>query len=143
MLTIINIVLLVSLNLIAIICLLKKNSSPKQSPYEQGASQQVLENQKKLSRDLIDLKMEMEQIRQSLSKEFEQLRLEQKKFLDTVQSSAKTKDKNEENLLLNDRYKEIFDLHKQGLSVEQIAAKLDKGTGEIAFILQLSSQARR
>jgi len=43
-------------------------------------------------------------------------------------------------LLLHDRYKEIFDLHNQGLSVDQIAMKLEKGSGEVAFILQLAVQ---
>ncbi|MCD4839178.1 hypothetical protein LRS37_09875 [Neobacillus sedimentimangrovi] len=48
-----------------------------------------------------------------------------------------------QHLFLQDRYKEIFDLHQQGFSVEQISKKLDKGVGEVSFILQLAGPSSR
>lgn len=51
-------------------------------------------------------------------------------------------DNNEKKLLLNDRFKEIFELHEKGLSVEQIARKMEKGNDEVSFILQLANQAQ-
>jgi len=44
---------------------------------------------------------------------------------------------------LKERYREIFQLEEQGLSAEQIAAKLNKGLGEVEFILRLKKGALR
>lgn len=53
-----------------------------------------------------------------------------------------TKSLNKQHLLLQDRYREIFELYGQGLTAEEIAKKLNKGYGEVAFILELAAQDR-
>jgi len=45
-----------------------------------------------------------------------------------------------ETLFLNERYKEVFELQDQGLSVSEIAKKLEKGDTEIQLILQLAGK---
>ncbi|GAB7388243.1 hypothetical protein BSNK01_20800 [Bacillaceae bacterium] len=42
-------------------------------------------------------------------------------------------------LALSERYQEIFSLHRDGKSVEQIAKTLGMGNGEVQLILQLAS----
>ena len=49
-------------------------------------------------------------------------------------------EKLENNLFITERYKEIFDLQDKGMSDEQIAKELEKGLGEVSFILQLANR---
>lgn len=44
-----------------------------------------------------------------------------------------------DTMQLHDRYGEIFSLHREGKTTEQIASQMDMGTGEVALILQLQS----
>jgi DNA-binding NarL/FixJ family response regulator len=138
-LTILNITLLV-LNLLGVVFLIVKSSSQKKSPSQQGYYQKILENQKILSREMTELKMAMEHHHTLIKQEYEQLQAERQAFTASVQTKAQSN--NGQNLLLNDRYKEIFELQEQGLSAEQIAAKLEKGFGEVDFILQLAAQGQ-
>lgn len=139
MLTILNITLLV-LNLIGVFFLIVKSSSQKKAPHEQGYMQKMLENQKLLSREMSAMKTAMEDQHALAKQQYELLHAKLHSFAESVQSAPSSN--GGQNLLLNDRYKEIFELQKKGFSAQQIAAKLDKGLGEVDFILQLAAQSR-
>lgn len=131
--------ILLGFNLIAAIFLLVRSAVQKrESNPQQGLDPVIIENQKKMSREINELKLILEQYHRSVQGEFEQLRAERKAFEKSVITTTKVN--NGQDLLLNNRYKEIFDLQKQGLSVEEIAKQLEKGTGEVSFILQLGAK---
>ncbi|WP_066366940.1 DUF6115 domain-containing protein [Neobacillus fumarioli] len=132
MLTILTISLLV-LNFLGMIFLMVKNFSSKTSPDHR----KILETQKLLTREMAELTMAIDHLHQSIQQEAEQLRTE----VQSIQSSIKGNVQQE--LLLKERYREIFQLEEQGLSAEQIAAKLNKGLGEVEFILRLKKGALR
>lgn len=44
-------------------------------------------------------------------------------------------------MLLDNRYRDIFDLKKQGKTHEEIARQLEMGTGEVDLIIQLHAMA--
>lgn len=98
------------------------------------------ENNQKMILEITELKKDLEHSHTLLQQAFKQWRTERQAFETTNQSASKSS--NEQNLFLNDRYSEIFELHKKGLTVEQIAKELGKGCGEISFILQLDAQKR-
>lgn len=132
MLTILTISILV-LNFLGMIFLMVKNFSSKTSP----DNRKILETQKLLTREMAELTMAIDHLHQSIQQEAEQLRTE----VQSIQSSIKGNVQQE--LLLKERYREIFQLEEQGLSAEQIAAKLNKGLGEVEFILRLKKGALR
>lgn len=115
------------------IFLMVKNFSSKTSP----DNRKILETQKLLTREMAELTMAIDHLHQSIQQEAEQLRTE----VQSIQSSIKGNVQQE--LLLKERYREIFQLEEQGLSAEQIAAKLNKGLGEVEFILRLKKGALR
>ena len=100
--------------------------------------QKMNENQKQLIQEITKLKIALKQYQQTIKAENEQWRIDRHELVASIKATEKTM--SGQNLLLHDRYKEIFDLHNQGLSVDQIAMKLEKGSGEVAFILQLAAQ---
>jgi DNA-binding NarL/FixJ family response regulator len=130
--------ILLGLNLIGLLYLVVIGSFRREVVPQQELHQKIVENQNKVIREIAELKGTMKYNHTSLQQEIEQWRVERQAFEASVK--ATTKLKNEQNLFLNDRYKEVFDLQKQGLTVEQIAKKLDKGNGEVSFILQLATQ---
>lgn len=91
-------------------------------------------------REMSQLKTTMEQQHKLIAHEFEQWKAERQALEVSIQNAPTSNHK--ENLFLYERYKEIFDLQKQGLTAEQIAKKLEKGSGEVALILQLAVQER-
>lgn len=101
--------------------------------------QKLLENQNILSSEITELKRAMDHQRALTQKEFALLRDEIQPFKISIKTPIDSN--GVQNLIVNNRYTEIFELQKKGLSAEQIAAKLDKGLGEVEFILQLAVQS--
>jgi hypothetical protein len=126
--------------LIGVLYIVVRGSTQHNFTSEQDLNHKIIVNNEKVFREINDLKMTLEHFHKTLKQGIEQLRAERQSFEGSVQ--AATKSKNGQNLLLNDRYKEVFDLQKQGLTVDQIAKQLEKGTGEVSFILQLATQER-
>ncbi|MCL6574105.1 MAG: hypothetical protein K6T88_20915 [Bacillus sp. (in: Bacteria)] len=135
----INITLLV-LNLIGVIYLVVRGSLRREVDSQQEWHLKIHENLNKMKREISEQKISLDHYQRSLQQESELWKEARKAF---HSSRLATKESTiEQTLLLNDRYKEIFDLHKQGLSIGEIAQKLEKGNGEVSFILQLDVQAR-
>lgn len=134
------IITLLVLNLIVVVYLVVRSFFQQNFTSEQNLNQKIIENNEKITCEINELKMTIEHFQKTVKQGIEQWRAERQAFEASVQ--AKTKSKAGQALLLNDRYKEVFDLQKQGLSVDQIAKQLEKGSGEISFIIQLSAQER-
>ena len=124
--------------LIGVIYLAVRDSLRRKLDSNKDLYQKMNENQKQLIQEITELKIAIRQYQQTIKAENEQWRIDRHELVASIKATEKTM--SGQNLLLHDRYKEIFDLHKQGLSVDQIAMKLEKGSGEVAFILQLSVQ---
>ncbi|MGG3563613.1 hypothetical protein ABES03_18675 [Neobacillus rhizosphaerae] len=131
-------------NFIAVLYLVIKSSFRKKMDYQQELSLKMLSNQEKLIRQMSDLKSIVEHNHLIIQRENEQWKAEMVQAMNSVkiESDSISKANNGQQLFLNDRYKEVFDLKAKGLSVEEIAKQLGKGNGEVAFILQLAEQAR-
>lgn len=123
----------------AILFLILKSFTQWKTTQDREIYHKLLENQNILSREIAELKIAMEEQKKQLQQDFDRFR-EEVKF-QSVEIQAPIAPKNEQNMLLNNRYIEIFELQKQGLSAEQIATKLDRGLGEVEFILQLAAQS--
>jgi DNA-binding NarL/FixJ family response regulator len=117
----------------------KKDFDPKQIYYQ---NQKLFEQQQRVASEITELKDQTEHYQGLIQEEFANWRLERKALEKSLQASLKQTVKTEKQpeLHLNDRYKDIFDLHEQGLTVDEIARKLEKGVGEVSFILQLASK---
>ncbi|MDF2859009.1 MAG: hypothetical protein K0Q87_4860 [Neobacillus sp.] len=133
--------ILLGLNFIGVLYLVIRNSTRQEAANEEENHQAFLVKQQLVLREISELRVNVEDFHQSVKREIKQLRAERKAFEASLQIEKK-KSKQVENLFLNDRYKEIFDLQQQGLSVEEIANKLEKGHGDVALILQLAAQER-
>lgn len=132
--------ILLCLNLIGVIYLVVRGSIQREVDPQQEWHLKIHENLNKMKREISEQKITLDHYQRSLQQESEQWKEARKAFEKSVLATKESTI--EQNLLLNDRYKEIFDLHKQGLSIGEIAQKLEKGTGEVSFILQLDAQAR-
>lgn len=124
--------------LIGVIYLAVRDSLRRKLDSNKDLYQKMNENQKQLIQEITELKITLRQYQQTIKAENEQWRIDRHELVASIKATEKTM--SGQNLLLHDRYKEIFDLHNQGLSVDQIAMKLEKGSGEVAFILQLAAQ---
>ncbi|WHY79718.1 hypothetical protein QNH20_11455 [Neobacillus sp. WH10] len=124
--------------LIGVIYLAVRDSLRRKLDSNKDLYQKMNENQKQLIQEITELKITLRQYQQTIKAENEQWRIDRHELVASIKATEKTM--SGQNLLLHDRYKEIFDLHNQGLSVDQIAMKLEKGSGEVAFILQLAVQ---
>ncbi|MDQ0199575.1 DUF6115 domain-containing protein [Neobacillus ginsengisoli] len=131
---------LLGLNLLGVVILVVRGTFERKNSFGQELQLKIIDDQKKLSREMTVLKRTIEDYQTIFLQESERQRAERQVFEASVQTV--TNSKREQELFLNDRYKEIFDLQKKGLSAEQIAKKLEKGCGEISFILQLAAKAR-
>ncbi|MEH7251007.1 hypothetical protein V7111_02645 [Neobacillus niacini] len=129
--------ILLVLNLLGVLYLALRIAA-REVPDNRELNLEIFEKQKKLSREMVVLKENLEVYHTVIVKEMHQWKEERQKLEKLVERSAKSQ--NVHHLFLNDRFEQIFDLQKQGLSVEQIAKKLDKGTGEVSFILELAKQ---
>jgi DNA-binding NarL/FixJ family response regulator len=125
--------------MITILILILKSFTQWKASLEKDTYQRLLENQNILSRELTELKRTVDHQKTLAQQEFNQLREEVKSF--TVNIHAPRDSKSEQSSLLTIRHMEIFELQNKGLSTEQIAAKLDRGLGEVEFILQLAGQS--
>ncbi|MFJ7726525.1 DUF6115 domain-containing protein [Neobacillus sp. NPDC097160] len=132
--------ILLGLNLIGVIYLAIRVSFNNKFEPQQKLQQKMNENQKQITREITELKIAVNHFRKTFQQETEQWRSDREALEASIEATRKSN--TGQNLLLNDRYKEIFDLQAQGLSVDQIAKELEKGSGEVAFILQLAAQAR-
>lgn len=124
--------------LIGVIYLAVRDSLRRKLDSNKDLYHKMNENQKQLIQEITELKITLRQYQQTIKAENEQWRIDRHELVASIKATEKTM--SGQNLLLHDRYKEIFDLHNQGLSVDQIAMKLEKGSGEVAFILQLAAQ---
>ncbi len=118
--------------------LIVRKSASQEVPVKQDLNLEIFVKQKKLSREMVVLKDKLKQYHAIIQNEVHQLKEERRKLEKMVEGSVKTNTMHQ--LFLNDRFEQIFTLQKQGLSAEQIAKKLDKGTGEVSFILELAKQ---
>jgi DNA-binding NarL/FixJ family response regulator len=134
------IIILLVLNFIGVLFLIIRSFFKTKNDSQLELSQKILENQGQLHRQLMEVKAKLEHYYESIQQESEQWRAEKPAFEAPLQADAKPK--KEQNLLLNDRYKEIFELKEQGLTADEIAKKLDKGFGEVALILGLAAQVK-
>lgn len=125
--------------MITILFLILKSFREWKASLEQGTYQRLMENQNILSRELTELKRTVDRQKTLAQQEFNQLREEIKSLSVNIQAPPDLN--NEQNSFLNNRHIEIFELQNKGLSAEQIAAKLDRGLGEVEFILQLASKS--
>lgn len=132
--------ILLGLNLIGVIYLAIRVSFNNKFDSHLKLNQRINDNQKQITREITELKIALTHFHKTFLQETEQWRSERQALEASIHATRKSN--SGKNLLLNDRYKEIFDLQAQGLTVDQIAKKLEKGSGEVAFILQLASQAR-
>ena len=137
------IIALLAVNLFAVLLLAAKGSSRQKSADQQELQRKIIEIQAKMIREIHELKGNIKQNHSLIQSEFEQWKAELKAMEASVQPTSHSQSNdNGQNLYLNDRYKEIFELLDQGLSVDEIAKRLGKGSGEVSFILQLADQAR-
>jgi DNA-binding NarL/FixJ family response regulator len=102
--------------------------------------QKLLNKQDELNREINELIGTVNFLRSWLEQDYKKIKAEMQALSSIKQDRNNAK--NKQTLLLNDRYKEVFDLYEKGLSADEIAKKLGKGSGEIEFILQLASQDR-
>ncbi|MDR7001004.1 DUF6115 domain-containing protein [Neobacillus niacini] len=135
------IVILLALIFLGVIFLIARSLIGEESRTKKDHYQEILEKLGKLKRDTAELELTVECFSLAIKREFNKWQAEKQALAAAVQSVEKSP--NEQQLFLNERYKEIFDLYAQGLSAEQIARKLDKGYGEVSFILQLASQEQK
>jgi ABC-type multidrug transport system fused ATPase/permease subunit len=134
------IVVLLVLIFIGVLFLIRNSSFRNAFDDQQVFYQKMSENNRKLILEITELKKNLEHSHTLLQHAFEQWRTERQEFETAKQSAVKSSKR--QNLFLNDRYSEIFELQEQGLSVEQIAKELGKGCGEVSFILQLAVKER-
>lgn len=132
--------ILLGLNLIGVIYLAIRVSFNDKFDAQQKSHQKMNENQNQIIREITELKIAVNHLHKTFQQETEQWRSDRQALEASINAARQSN--SGQNLLLNDRYKEIFDLQAHGLSVDQIAKKLEKGSGEVAFILQLAAQAR-
>ncbi|MEH7073151.1 DUF6115 domain-containing protein [Neobacillus drentensis] len=131
---------LLVVSIIVVLYLIVKVFSMQKSDYLQDQQQKIIENQAILSREMQELKELMMHHQTLIRNKHEQWK-SGLKANEKIEFKTKIED-SVQNLFLNDRYKEIFDLQKQGLTADEIAMQLGKGSGEVSFILQLAVQAR-
>ncbi|MFP5113117.1 DUF6115 domain-containing protein [Bacillaceae bacterium C204] len=134
---------LLVVSIIVVLYLVVKVFSRQKSDDQQDLHKKIIENQGILSREIHELKVLLMHHQTLIQNEHEQWKAELKAYKASAKMESKTKTSNSgQNLFLNDRYKEIFELQEKGLTVDEIAKQLGKGSGEVSFILQLAVQAR-
>jgi DNA-binding NarL/FixJ family response regulator len=135
----VSIEILLGLNLISVLILIKQSSSKQAISSQQDVYQDMLQHHLKMKQELSELRGTVELCAISIQQKNEQNKLDKNAAISPVSSTNKANQV--KKLSLNVRYKEIFDLHQQGLTAEQIARKLEKGYDEVSFILELASQS--
>jgi DNA-binding NarL/FixJ family response regulator len=134
---------LLVVSIIVVLYLVVKVFSRQKADDQMDLHQKIIKNQAILSREIHELKMLMKHHQTLIQDAHEQWKAELEAYEATAKIESKTKTGDSgQNLFLNDRYKEIFELQNKGQSVDEIAKQLGKGSGEISFILQLAEQAR-
>lgn len=129
---------LLSVNLLGVFYIIYKISVQKKSDSNQELNQKLIENLIKIKREMSDLKTFVDQHTRLVQVEMARFRAEQER--PSVVAPTTEQKVERETLFLNERYKEVFELQDQGLSVSEIAKKLEKGDTEIQLILQLAGK---
>ncbi len=132
------IILLLALNLLGVLFISVKVSLQKKTDSQQEVNQKLIENMIIIKREMADLKSFIDQHTRLFQIEMARFRAEREEAV--AAPKIQEVDRQNEHLLLNDRYKDVFDLQQQGLSISDIAKKLDKGYTEIEMILQLAGK---
>ncbi|MEH7107199.1 DUF6115 domain-containing protein [Bacillus sp. JJ1764] len=129
---------LLSVNLIVLLIVVLKKKPQQDTGTQMILDQKILENQRDMMNEMNELKIELSKQQKILLKKMEELRVEKQ----VTYAAPKPVEpvKKEPSLFLNDRYKDIFALHQQGMTIDEIAKKLEKGVGEVSLILQLANQ---
>jgi thioesterase domain-containing protein len=111
-------------------------SSPKAPSHERENRNLLYEKEiHELMNVMAAMKQDFEKQLHALSQEIHVLEQEVTQLKSKPAATAAID--NQDALLLDNRYREIFDMRQQGLSNDVIARKLDMGTGEVALIVQL------
>jgi len=131
-------IILFGLNLLGVLFILVKGAKQPNQDFRQESQQQIVEKQRQLQSEINELNARIKQFSRIAQKNSVQPRVESK--IEETSAVTEMEVKKDQNLFLNDRYKEIFELKKQGLAAEEIAKKLDKGLGEVSLILELAAQ---
>ncbi|PFP30799.1 hypothetical protein COJ96_02215 [Bacillus sp. AFS073361] len=140
--------ILLGLNLIGVLYLVARGSSRRDIVSQREFYRSIVENNKKISPEIAELKRTIDEFKGTVQEYhtfFQQVREQQwgmEKPVDERSVQSRTISNNGQKLLVQDRYKEIFELREQGLSVEQIARKLEKEYDEVSFIIQFADKAR-
>lgn len=129
---------LLSLNLLCVLYIIFKMTVQKKKDSQQELNQKLIENLIKIKREMSDLKTFVDQHTRLFQVEMARFRAEQERPPIVVEDREPKVER--EQLFLHDRYKEIFDLQQQGLSISEIARKLEKGDSEVELILQLAGK---
>ncbi len=121
---------------------MKGESAPQQDiAFQKQVYQKFIENNKHVNLEITELRRMVENYHSALKQVKEQLSTRNQIPDSTFQMETKLNSEiQEKKLFLNDRFRDVFDLHKQGLSVEQIARELEKEYDEVSFILQLANR---
>lgn len=127
--------LLLVLNFLAILYVISRSTSVRGIVNsQQEFEKKWRDKNKKLMKEVIELRKALDQSHQVLLDQLERLQQKETVGQQSIPSVSS------QHLLLNDRYKDIFELKEKGLTAEQIAKELEKGYGEVAFILDLANQ---
>lgn len=129
---------LLGINVILLSIVLIKGSKKNEPHLNVPSFEKTTGYEKLILLELQELKNGVERLTADNRRDLLQLREEFHVFNEKAKQYLK-EEKVENNLFITERYKEIFDLYDKGLSAEQIAKELEKGLGEISFILQLAN----
>ena len=98
--------ILLVINLLGVLYLAAKISAPREVPDQKELPLEIFEKQKKLSRDMVALKENLELYHTVIVKEMLQWRDERQRLEKLVEGSVKSQ--NVHQLFLNDRFEQIF-----------------------------------
>jgi len=129
---------LLALNLLGVLYISVKLSLRKKTDSQQEMNQKLIENMMIIKREMADLKSFVDQHTRLFQIEMARFRAEREQAVE--EPKIQEVERENEHLFLTDRYKDVFELQKQGLSIGEIAKKLDKGYTEIEMILQLAGK---
>jgi ATP/maltotriose-dependent transcriptional regulator MalT len=135
------IIALLLLNGIGMFLLLMKGTNKQKGNVQLDLLKKFAEQQMIWNREWNELKTMMEKHHAEVLKELGKWEATRQSLELSIPQTSHSN--HNQHLFLQDRYKEIFDLHQQGYSVEQISKKLEKGVGEVSFILQLAGPSSR
>lgn len=94
-----------------------------------------------------ELLMEVKQLRQRLERlengKGAHMAAQDREKVQQEEMVQKPEPKEEDVLVLRERYRRVFELHREGLSLDEIAKRLGAGRGEIDLIFALAAKNER